>query len=446
MRRELLLLSSTLEVAKDGVAGEPSASPARDWLRAEALSDSAGNDSESEGASAAGQGRLSSAVIISGAVVDQQPVAHSEESQLLWRTAELANAAVSLREGALAVQDYLATALGWTAVGCRIFGSEQTGNLLSDKDLSYQEIMEALSRDGWRTERNAIAGPVIVQVDDGMRLAALLAFWPGSVEVTAEQRGLLARVVRQLAMLAQRDVCRQGVLAREFDILRQGQLAGMTEAAQSLSHELSQPLAALAAYAGALRRRLDGSLDDNAEIAYLGEQLLQQVERAGNILQATKSFILQRTCATGSVDVESTVRQLLKFLYRPLRAASVELLLDIAPGLPPARGSESHLAQIVLSLLANAVAALQPVAVAHRQILIRVARAEREVRISVVDGGQHATEETLEEQGPFYAAYSDSARVSLAISRSLAEIQGGRLWREEQDGETIFIVALPIIH
>jgi C4-dicarboxylate-specific signal transduction histidine kinase len=386
-------------------------------------------------------------VIVSSAGADERSVARSDESQLLWRTAELANAAASLREGVLEVQNYLAAALGWTAVGCRIFGSsEQKADLLADQGLPYLEIMEALSAEDCRSGRNAIAGPVIVQVEDGARLAALLAFWPGPVEATAEQLGLLAKVARQLAMLAQRDVCRQGVLAREFDILRQGQLAGMTEAAQSLSHELSQPLAALAAYAGALRRCLDGSLNSSAEIIYLGERLLQQVERAGDILQATKSFILQRTCATGSVDVETTVRQLLKSLYRPLRAASVELLLDIAPGLPPARGSESHVAQIILSLLANAVAALQPVAVAHRQILIRVARAEREVRISVVDAGHHAAGDTLEGQRPFYTAYSDSAQVGLAISRSLAEIQGGRLWKEEQDGETTFVVALPIIH
>ena len=73
-------------------------------------------------------------------------------------------------------------------------------------------------------------------------------------------------------------------------------------------------------------------------------------------------------------------------------------------------------------------------------------QAEREVRISVADSGHHMMDEALEGFEPLYAAYADSAQIGLAISRSLAEIQGGRLWKEEIGGEIAFIVALPIVH
>lgn len=360
---------------------------------------------------------------------------------LLRRTAELANAAFGLEDGVQAVQNYLARALGWTSLGYRICARD---GLLDPGSRVGARGKLALTPAGAANMRRI--RPVVVRVEDGSRLVAMMAFRPRRQEASADQQVLLAQVARQLTALARRDVHRQGIFAREFEILHQGQLAGMAEVAQGLSHELSQPLAALTAYAGALRRLLDSGRADSAEIAYLGERLLQQVDRAGGILQATKSFILRRTCATGSVDVEATVRQLVAFARRELHTASIDLRLEVAAGLPPARGSESHLAQIVLSLLAYAVSALQPVNAEQRQVTVRLMHSEREVRIGVTAGIRNAGSETEDGQGPFYAAYADSTQIGLAISRSLAEIQGGRLWKEEVDGQTSIVVALPVIH
>lgn len=368
------------------------------------------------------------------------------EPWLLHRTAEAANAALCLSEGTAAVYELLLRYLGWLAAGWRVFGDHppQIGDGGSAAvDAYYWQLLSGGNEhhppeESWR--------PVLLRVEDGGRLLALLAFWVGAVEVTQEQRELLAQVGRQLQILARRDVFRQGVLAREFEILRQGQMAGMAELAQGLSHELSQPLTALAAYAGALQRRLQKGQTESKDIVYLGERLMQQVERAGATLQAAKSFILQRTSTTSSVDVETTLRQLKGLVQPSMQAASVELLVEIAPGLPPARGSEAHVVQIVLGLLANAMTALQAVTAFERRIRIDVSRVEREIWISVIDNGHHAPDQVSEEQVPFFAAYTDSSRISLAISRSLAEIQGGRLWRAKRLGETVFCVALPLVH
>jgi C4-dicarboxylate-specific signal transduction histidine kinase len=368
------------------------------------------------------------------------------DETLLRRTAELANAAASLTDGVQAVQSYLARTLGWRALGYRIFAGGHRSQPQDAEPFPQAAAADALlssSQDSGDAGRDRL---VLIRIEDGACPVAVLGFRSRRREATVEEHALLSAIGHQLAVLAQRDICRQGLLARELEILHQGQLAGMAEVAQSLSHELSQPLAALTAYAAALRRRLDGDRIDSAEISYLGERLLQQVERAGGILQATKTFVLQRTCPTGTVDVEATIRQLTRFARWELRTASIDLRLDVAPGLSPARGSEPHLTQILLSLLANAMTALQTVPVEQRKITFRAVQAEREVHIGIIDSGRHLVAESRDRQGSFYAAYADSRRMGLAISHSLAEIQGGRLWQEQNDGETSFIVALPVMH
>lgn len=395
---------------------------------------------------AVGKGGPPAAAIIAVAGSPAETAMSGAELRLLCRTAELANAALSLSEGVAAIHELLAAELGWFSHGWRVIGGFQPWSETSQGPETSLKHWQLLNGAGSKKAWSENSRPVLLQVADQDRLLAVLAFRAERHEVSGEQKQLLAQVGQQLLVLARRDASRQGILAREFEILRQGQLAGMAELAQGLSHELSQPLTALAAYSGALQRKLAKGRNDHQDIAYLGDRLLQQVERAGAILQAAKSFILQRTCATGSVDVEATVRQLKRLVQPTLQAASVELLFEIANGLPPARGSEAHLVQIVLGLLANAMSALQPIAPSQRRIRIEVVRIEREVRISVIDSGQHACTQLAEEQLPFFAAYSDSSRISLAISRSLAEIQGGRLWREERAGETAFSVALPLLH
>lgn len=367
-----------------------------------------------------------------GEIVSTPLQAQLPASHILRRTAELANAAVDFSEGIGSVQSYLADVFSWEVIGYRLFVGL----------LPEAEVNVSIYPAEW--EAGVSAQPVVLlRIEEEDRLLALLAFCPCSGVVSWEQRAILAEAADQLAVLAQRDGCRQNTLLQAVDLLHQGQLAGMAETAQGLSHELSQPLAALAAYAGAMHRRLSKADVGSIEINYLSERLLEQVERAGEVLQSTKDFLLQHSCATSTTEIGTKLQYLVGLVQQSLRMSAVKLEMDVGSGLPLVRSSEAQLLQIILGLLANAMS-VSPVT--GKRIVIRAEQVEREVWISVSsDCARSADSGQNNEFGPFYA-YADSGQRGLAICRLLAEIQGGRLWSEHSENETVFTVALPVVH
>lgn len=331
--------------------------------------------------------------------------------QILRRTAELANAAAGFGDGIHAVQAYLANVFQWDVRGYRLFA-----DALPEAEASMAFLATAQD-----TEPSA-RPVVLLRIEEKERLLALIAFCPRSGVVSWQQRVILAEVADQLATLAQRDGSGRSTLDHAIDLLYQGQLAGMAEVAQGLSHELSQPLAALAAYAGAMHRRLSHERAGDADISYLGERLLEQVERAGGILQSAKDFLLQHSCATSAVDVGKNLQHLIDYAQQSLRMAAVRLEVDIEPGLPLVRGSEAQLAQIVLCLLAHAIGVSTA---AGGGIAIHAAQIESEVWISVSNDCAQPVDSGLGAGfSPFYAV-ADRGKRGLAICRSLAEVQGG---------------------
>lgn len=345
----------------------------------------------------------------------------SSGERILRKTAQLARDASGFSESLSAVQSFLADTFGWTIVGCQLFreGRPTPG--------CAPMFPAADAGANGASERPLI----LLRVEAGEQLHALLAFRSCSQRVGQEQRAVLEQVANQLSVLAQRYEDLTDPLLHTFEMLKQSQLAGMSEVALSMSHELGQPLAALSAYAGAMQRKLSAERRAGSDIDYLGQCVLEQVERAGEVLQSAKNFLLQQGGARTAVEVERCLEQVMSYVRHasPLRAARIEL--DIHSGLPLVRGSETQLMHIVMSLLSNAILGS---IVGKERVLIHAKQVEHEVRISISSESEQLH------------AQDDSDMRRLTACRFLAEAQGGRLWSKRTDAEVVQVVALPIIH
>lgn len=129
------------------------------------------------------------------------------------------------------------------------------------------------------------------------------------------------------------------------------------------------------------------------------------------------------------------VRDVALLLHSDAILHDVRFRFDVPTGLSPVRGDRVHLQQVVLNLLLNAFDAMKVVPASEREIQLCVAAEGADsLRVGVSDCGAGVPAETLDRVfEPFYTTKAEGLGMGLAISRSIIEVHGGRLWAECAD-------------
>ena len=107
-------------------------------------------------------------------------------------------------------------------------------------------------------------------------------------------------------------------------------LATMGEMAAGISHELNQPLAAIANYAQACVRMLRMPAPDLPEIAGALEQISGQALRAGEIIRRIRSLVRNEDVRRETQDINELIREVHGLLASDARVHDGKLALDLA--------------------------------------------------------------------------------------------------------------------
>jgi signal transduction histidine kinase len=124
----------------------------------------------------------------------------------------------------------------------------------------------------------------------------------------------------------------------------------------------------------------------------------------------------------------------------------VTIRTQMAEDLPPVAGDRVQLQQLVLNLIMNAVEAMSGVQDRRREIVITAGAGEGgEVVVGVRDSGVGLNSEERDKIfDAFYTTKQTGMGMGLAISRSIAEHHGGRLWAQPNDGPgATFLFTIP---
>jgi C4-dicarboxylate-specific signal transduction histidine kinase len=267
---------------------------------------------------------------------------------------------------------------------------------------------------------------------------------------TREERRLLNAVAERLGHVVERLSAEERLRERE-DELRERmthltRVSTMGEMASSIAHEVNQPLTAIATYAQAGHRLMEGGLAGEDEILQVLGRIADEAIRAGSIIHRLRALVGKREETLVESDLGALLEEILPLASADARLHDIDLHLDIQPELPRVLADGIQIQQVILNLIRNGIDAMEHTPSPHRAITVRLARRDEEgVELSVSDRGAglpKVDDETLFE--PFFTTKEEGMGMGLSISRSIITMHGGRLGASSNPkGGTTFSFTLP---
>jgi PAS domain S-box-containing protein len=213
----------------------------------------------------------------------------------------------------------------------------------------------------------------------------------------------------------------------ETDLAHINRVNMMGELAAALAHEIKQPIAAAAANAGACLGFLNGEHPDILEAREAASGTIGCARRAAEIIDHVRSLFKKSLPQREAVDVNELIREISLLLKNDIRRNSVTVRLELAENLPEIAGDRVQLEQVLMNLMLNAIEAMHD---AKGDLTITSQSTDDgHLSISVSDTGVGIPADKIDQIfDTFFTTKPQGTGMGLAISRSIVESHGGRLW------------------
>lgn len=206
----------------------------------------------------------------------------------------------------------------------------------------------------------------------------------------------------------------------------------MGEMATGLAHEINQPLGAIANYAEGCLARLQSGESGHAELRTALERISASALRAGEILRRIRQFVRRQEHQCVRVSIGQLIGDVAQLCRPEAERLNVAVRLDTTGQLPEVWADPIQIQQVLVNLIRNGFQALEAQAGDERRLAVTASvNRNHEIEVAVVDSGEGFSPRDAESIfEPFYTTRPDGLGMGLAISRSIVENHGGRLWAE----------------
>ncbi len=221
-------------------------------------------------------------------------------------------------------------------------------------------------------------------------------------------------------------------------------IATVAELSASIAHELNQPLMAVLGNAQAAKRWLAANPPDLTETTASIERVLRDIRSADTTMQHIRALFKREPYEKSDESVLDIIRDSLRFVHENPNKRDVKIVWSIEGSLPLVCVDRIQTQQVFINLISNAIEATHGSEDTARILLRAFVTQEHEVIVQIIDNGT-GLEDTEKIFDAFMTTKEKGMGMGLAVSRSIVEAHGGRLWAENNpDGGATFSVALPV--
>jgi signal transduction histidine kinase len=215
--------------------------------------------------------------------------------------------------------------------------------------------------------------------------------------------------------------------------------------AAAIIHELSQPLAAIAANAQAAGHYLSVEKTDLEALRGTIQSILRDSIDASQTIQNIRTLFREASGTGGApVDLPSVIKEVLLRLDSKMRQHAIKIHLSIDASVRPVAGNRLQLRQVLTNLMTNAVESMEHNCEWPRDLEIKVSRWGRMVLTEIADRGDGVTDcEKI--FNAFFTTKKTGMGMGLRICRTIIEAYQGRLWASARaDRGAVFTFTLPL--
>ncbi|MGZ9076074.1 MAG: PAS domain S-box protein, partial [Burkholderiaceae bacterium] len=231
------------------------------------------------------------------------------------------------------------------------------------------------------------------------------------------------------------------------ELARVSRLTTLGEMTTSIAHEVSQPIGAMLASAGACARWLAADPPSFAEARAALDNIVADGKRAREVIGRIRALTKRQTPRKELLDINLKIAEVLALMEHELRSHGIVLRTQLDKSLPRIVGDRVQLQQVLLNLIVNAIDAMSSIDDRARELTVVSTHGDTNaVVVEVRDSGTGLDAQSAERLfEAFYTTKAEGIGIGLSISHSIVEAHGGRLWAAPNEPHgTVFRFSLPV--
>jgi PAS domain S-box-containing protein len=222
-------------------------------------------------------------------------------------------------------------------------------------------------------------------------------------------------------------VAEEAVARARAELAHMARVTTLSALTASIAHEINQPIAAAVTSAGACLRWLNRDQPEVQRAREAAMRIEEDGKRAAEIITHLKSFYKKDVSPQRElVSVNDLVGEMLVLLRSEADRDSVLMRTELDADLSPVSADRVQLQQVLMNLMLNGMEAMSE---RGGELKISTRREGGEVMVSVSDTGVGIPADKMEQIfNAFFTTKAGGTGMGLAISRTIIESHGGRLW------------------